>query len=38
MGMLKKKDIYKMTWKKLEKEIEKLVKQDRKYWDEVKKV
>jgi len=37
MGMLKKKDIYKMTWKKLEKEIEKLVKQDRKYWDEVKK-
>ena len=37
MGMLKKKDIYKMTWKKLEKEIEKLDKQDKKYWDEVKK-
>ena len=30
--MLKKKDIYKMTWKKLEKEITRLDKLDKEYW------
>ena len=36
MGMLKKKDIYKMTWTKLEKEITRLDKLDKKYWNGVK--